>query len=114
MKKLLSLGLMVMVITVIPSCKKDNLETDIEKIEKELSAFVSENGITKCTIIFNWEGPEQITVAQNMDFSISGGFVIVRQSSGGFTNEDRYNLLYLSWYSLSTNSTNKELILYFE
>src|SRR5450756_2347600 len=101
MKKLLLLGMMLMVFSVIPSCKKDNPETDAEKMQKDIIALVNENGITKCTIILNYGAvPGQITAAESRDFSISGGFVILKQTSGDWTIEDRYNLLNLSWYSI--------------
>jgi hypothetical protein len=111
MKKLLLLGLMLMVFSIIPSCKKDNPETDVDEIEKEIIALVNNNAITKCSIFLNYGA---ITAAQNMDFSISGGCVIITQSLGDWTIEDRYNLLHLSRYEISIAPTNKTIDFYFE
>ena len=97
-----------MTLTFIVSCEKEP-ETDIEIIENQLKDFVSDNGITKCSIILIL-GETTYTEHENVDFSISGGFVIIKVSANGEEYQDRYNLLYLSKYMFSVD---KNLGLYF-
>jgi len=101
MKKLLNLALILFAITVFVSCEKEP-DTDIEIIEKQLKDFVSDNGITRCSIILMY-GEKTSTEHENVEFSISNGFVIVKAWAGA-QYQDRYNLLYLSKYMFDINN----------
>jgi len=109
MKKIIKYGLITIGFLISVSCEKEIPVTDIEKIEKELKEFVNNNEITKCNIILMY-GESTYIEHEDADFSIGGGFVIVKASANGGTYEDRYNLLYLSRYRLSINN---KLGLYF-
>lgn len=102
MKKLIHFTLILLSLSFFTSCEKQS-DTDIEIIEKQLQEFVSDNGISKCTIILmNGETPH--TDYENVDFSISDGFVIIKESANGGEFQVRYNLLYLSKYMLDINN----------
>ncbi|MBP1672586.1 MAG: hypothetical protein H6Q25_401 [Bacteroidetes bacterium] len=108
MKRLLHFAFILLTITFFVSCEKQP-DTDIEIIEKQLQEFVSDNGLSKCTII-DMNGETSHTEHTNVDFSISNGFVIVNASGNYGEYQDRYNLLYLSKYMLDSNNN---LVLYF-
>ncbi len=103
MKKLLNFALIVIALSIFVSCEK-NTETDIEIIEDQLNEFVSDKGITKCSIIL-MSGENRNNEHIDVDFSISNGFVIVKGQAGGKEYQDRFNLLYLSRYILYTDNT---------
>ena len=75
--------------------------TELDKIEAELNRVVVENGITKCTIFSYQPDFTQKVIYSNLDFTISNGCLVF----GGYNlnnekYEIRYNLLYLSDYSV--------------
>jgi hypothetical protein len=102
MKKLFNLTLILLTLIFFVSCEKEP-DTDIEIIESQLKDFVNEHGIKKCSIILMY-GETRYTEHENVDFSISNGFVIVKASANGGDYQDRYNLLYLSKYMLDINN----------
>ena len=92
--------------TLFVSCEKEPI-TDIGVIEKNLKEIVEANNISKCSIYLLY-GEQDYTEHQNADFKIEDGFVIV--------DRDRYNLLYLSKYVLTSWDGYKEndyIIFYF-
>ena len=103
MKRFVKYGVLVLAFLFLLSWKKDVISTDIEKIEKELKAFINTNDIKKCSIILVSQESSYVE-HENTEFSISGGFVIVKASANGGEYEDRYNLLYLSKYRLSIDN----------
>jgi hypothetical protein len=108
MKRLLNFALILMTLAFFISCEKEP-QTDIEIIENQLKNFVSDNDIKKCSIILMY-AETTYTEHENVDFSISRGFVIIKASANGGEYQDRYNLLYLSKYMLDTD---RNLGLYF-
>ena len=108
MKQLLVFALILLVPTLFIACEKEP-ETDIEIIEIQLKDFVEDNGITKCSVVVLF-GHTAYTEHEGAEFSIANGFVIINASANGGEYQDRYNLLYLSKYSLGAD---KYLSLYF-
>lgn len=105
MRKLLKLGYLLIAIPFFVSCESSNEPenlTDIDKIEGDLNRVVEENGVTKCTIFVYQSDLTQKEIYSNVDFTFSNGFLVI---SGYDINakkfEIRFNLLYLSNYSIS-------------
>ena len=107
MKKLCTLSLMVILLSLITSCEK-NLETDIEVIQNELKQCINDNDITKCDIVVILSD-QYNTHWSSVNFSIDDGFVTISESNGA---KDKYNLLYLSRYALQID-TEKKIIMFF-
>jgi len=107
MKNIIKLSVILLMFISFSACE-DEPVTDIAKIEKELKAVVKDKGITKCSILVMYGG-SVYTEYSNVNFSISGGFVIVTDNSNSNTIEVRYNLLYLSKYF----TDSKGIALYF-
>ena len=101
MKKLFSIGLILLLLFINVSCEKEQL-TDIVKIENELAAFVSENNVSKCNVKLMYASQVNI-VYTNESFTISNGFLRIVKVNGQYKEEDRFNLLYLSRYSLASD-----------
>ncbi len=101
MKKLFSIGVILLVLLLNVSCEKEQV-TDIVKIENELAAFVSENNVSKCTIELMFANQVN-TIYTNESFTISNGFLRIVKVNGNYKTEDRFNLLYLSRYSLASD-----------
>ena len=101
MKKYYQVALITLLLLVSLSCEKEQL-TDIDKIENELATFVSDNKIIKCTVELLYANQVN-TVFVNESFTISNGFLSIVKVSGQYKNEDRFNLLYLSRYRLSSD-----------
>ncbi len=107
MKNIIKFSVILLMFISFSACE-DEPVTDIAKIEKELKAVVKDKGITKCSIVV-MSGESVYTEYSNVNFSISGGFVIVTDNSNSNTIEVRYNLLYLSKYF----TDSKGIALYF-
>ena len=97
-----------MLLVSFSACENEPI-TDIAKIEKELKTVVKDNGFTKCSVV-GMHGESAYTEHDDVDFTISGGFVVVTAYANGGTYEDRYNLLYLSKYMIDIDN---KLVLYF-
>jgi len=103
MKKLLTFTLFTL--TLFVSCeKKIDTVTDIKIIEDQLKELVREKEIKKCSIII-MSGEKRHKEHDDVDFTISNGFVVVNGYVLGKKYQDSYNLLYLSRYLLHTDNT---------
>jgi hypothetical protein len=106
MKKLLWLTSILLMFSCFVSCDNDeDMNTDIEIIERQLQDFVNDNEIQKCSIIVMY-GEKMSTDRNDVYFTISNGFVEVKE----YGNKYSYNLLYLSKYKMDSH---KNLMLYF-
>ncbi len=104
MKKYLLFALILVAPMLFSSCEND-LNTDMETIEAQLREFVNLNEVTRCTVVV-MQREETFVEHQNVAFELYTGFLVITASG----TEYRYNLLYLSKYSLDTSN---KLILYF-
>jgi len=107
MKNLIRFSLVLVLLVSFSACEPEPV-TDITKIEKELKTVVKEKGITKCSIVVMY-GETIHTEYSNIDFTINGGFIVVKDNSNSNAIEVRYNLLYLSKYF----TDSKGIALYF-
>ncbi len=103
MNKLLHASVLLIALIGFVSCNNEPVyKTDLDKIEAELKGAVKDNNITKCTIYINQSDLSPKVIYSEVDFSISNGFIIItgyNDDSGKY--EVRYNLLYLSNYTIS-------------
>lgn len=100
MRNVIKLSIILLLSISFFSCEQEPV-TDIAKIEKELKTVIKEKGLTKCSIVVMY-GESTYTEYSNIDFTISGGFVIVNDNSNNNVIQVRYNLLYLSKYFTDT------------
>jgi hypothetical protein len=99
MKTFLKISIFVFFVSILTiSCKKEEAQTDLDKIEAGLTSFVESNQLTKCTIM-EYTSNSYFYVVGASTFKISNGFISVYVGSLNQATEYRYNLHYLYNYS---------------
>ena len=102
MKHLLKISVLLLALSCFVSCKDEEPQTDLQRVQTEIQSITKAKGITHCTVTGYFSGSAYTVTSDN--FTLSNGILTVEDTST--STKYSYNLQHLTRYVVSNYYIN--------